>query len=221
MLTSMALERPDDPVKALRPSLTELVEKDGMIKRLILAVALMLASAGASLPAQANDYARYAKSVLASLPENAKARPDLEAYLDKRVSSYRVGNGRRQLIASDMLREAARAQAADMMYSGKSMHVSRKGHKFADRFGAYVEDIELYAARGENAASDRKKSPADKAKAERLFQSWLDSSGHRRNLMLRDYEYVSTGVIQRGNELWAVQMFWSKPREPGSNLLIQ
>ncbi len=192
-----------------------------MIKGLCALTMFLLAAAIATAPAQASDYARYAHSVLASLPEIAKARPDLEAYLDKRVSGYRSENGRKRLIASDMLRDAARAQAADMMYSGKSMHVSRKGHKFGDRFGAYVEDIDLFAARGENAASDRRKGPADKAKAERLFQSWLDSSGHRRNLMLRDYEYVSTGVIQRGNELWAVQMFWSKPREPDSNPLIQ
>lgn len=182
---------------------------------------LTLAIAFAPVTAHASDYARYAHSVLVSLPDTAKARSDLEDYLDKRVSGYRAENGRKRLIASDMLREAARAQAADMMYAGKSMHISRKGHKFADRFGAYVEDIDLFAARGENAASDRRKSPADKAKAEKLFQSWLDSGGHRRNLMLRDYEFVSTGVIQRGNELWAVQMFWSKPREPDSNLLIQ
>ena len=192
-----------------------------MIRRFCALVLLLLAVAIAAVQVQASDYTRYAHAVLASLPGNAKARPDLEAYLDKRVSGYRVKNSRKRLIASDLMREAARAQAADMMYAGKSMHVSGKGHKFADRFGGYVGDIDLYAARGENAASDRRKGPVDKAKAERLFQSWLDSSGHRRNLMLRDYEYVSTGVIQRGGELWAVQMFWSKPREPDSNPLFQ
>jgi uncharacterized protein YkwD len=184
-------------------------------------MAVFLFTAIAAAPVEAGDYARYAQAVLASLSESARARPDLEGYLDKRVSAYRTGNGRKRLIASDMLREAARAQAADMMFAGKSLHVSRKGHKFADRFGAYVEDIKLFGARGENAASDRRKGAADRAKAERLFKSWLDSSGHRRNLMLRDYEFVSTGVIQRSNELWAVQIFWSKPRKPGSNLLSQ
>ncbi len=191
-----------------------------MIRKLCAAVVLLFAVIAAA-PVEAGDYARYAQSVLVTLQEDVKARPDLEAYLDKRVSAYRTANSRKRLIASDMLREAARAQAADMMLAGKSLHVSRKGHKFADRFGAYVEDIDLFAARGERAASDGRKSPANKVKVERLFQSWLASSGHRRNLMLRDYKYVSTGVIQRGNELWAVQIFWSKPREPGSNLLIQ
>lgn len=175
----------------------------------------------ASVPAEAaGNYAQYARSLLQELPENSGARPDLEAYLDKLVSSYRQANGRKGLIASDMMREAARAQAADMMFAGKSSHKSRAGHSFDQRFGAFVEAAELYKARGENAASDRKKGPADKMKAKAVFDLWLDSSGHRRNLMKRDYEYVSTGVIERGDELWAVQIFWSKPVPPNSNPLI-
>jgi len=194
------------------------------IKILSVLVALLLAVAGLLLTgvearAQGN-YAQYARSVLANLPENSGARPDLEAYLDKLVSSYRQSNGRKGLIASDMMREAARAQAADMMFAGKSGHKSRDGHSFDMRFGAYVEAAELYRARGENAASDRKKGPADLMKAKALFDLWLNSSGHRRNLMKRDYEFVSTGVIERGDELWAVQIFWSKPIPPNSNPLI-
>jgi uncharacterized protein YkwD len=193
--------------------------------RLAFVVFLIAAGIGVSgLPAEAaSDYARYAQRVLTNLPENAGARPDLEAYLDKLVSSYRQSKGRKGLIASDMMREAARAQAADMMFAGKSGHKSRAGHSFSQRFSAYVENEDLYRARGENAASDRKKGPADERKARAVFDLWLDSGGHRRNLMSRDYEFVSTGVIQRGEELWAVQIFWSKPMEPGSNplLLIQ
>jgi uncharacterized protein YkwD len=185
---------------------------------------LLLMGAGFFLtgaPAEAaGNYAQYARSLLTSLPENSGARPDLEAYLDRMVSSYRQSNGRKGLIASDMMREAARAQAADMMFAGKSNHKSRVGHSFDERFGAYVEAVELYRARGENAASDRKKGPVDEARARALFELWLDSSGHRRNLMKRDYEFVSTGVIQRGDELWAVQIFWSKPIPPNSNPLI-
>ena len=196
-------------------------------RRSALSVLLLLPILGAGFPPgdarAAGNYAQYARQVLNGLPANSAPRPDLEAYLDKLVSTYRQANGRKGLAASDMLREAARAQAADMMFAGKSRHVSRAGHSFDQRFGAYVEAAELYKARGENAASDRKKGPADLAKAKALFDLWLDSSGHRRNLMKRDYEFVSTGVIQRGNELWAVQIFWSKKMEPGSNplLLIQ
>lgn len=186
----------------------------------LFAVGAGLITLAADPAAASGSYAQYAQGVLTSLPANAGARPDLEAYLDGLVSSYRQANGRKGLIASDMMREAARAQAADMMYIGKSGHKSRAGHAFDQRFGAYVDDVELYKARGENAASDRKKGAADKFKAKELFGLWLDSGGHRRNLMKREYEYVSTGVIERGDELWAVQIFWSKPVPPGNNPLI-
>jgi uncharacterized protein YkwD len=74
---------------------------------------------------------------------------------------------------------------------------------------------ERFPARGENAASDRRKDEAGPDKARRLFQSWIESSSHRRNLLQRDYAYVSTGVVQRGSELWAVQIFWAEPLPEG------
>ena len=158
-------------------------------------------------------YRDYAHGLVGSPPKGAVVRPDLELLLDEMASAYRTGKSRAPLEASDQLREAARAQAIDNMRRGKSSHRSNRGEEFSTRFSADVDDAELYPARGENAASDRHDDAADEAKACRLFKSWLDSSGHRRNLMSRDYEFVSSGVIQRGNELWAVQIFWSKPRE--------
>jgi uncharacterized protein YkwD len=171
------------------------------------------------LPATAAEYQAYAVQILKTLPKGAQIRPDLEAYLDGLAGAYRATNGRKRLIPDNLMRVAARAQAADMMLAGQSGHRSRNGDSFDSRFGAYVDNVDLYRARGENAASERHKGPADRAKAQLLFALWLGSSGHRRNLMKRDYEFVSTGVIQRGEELWAVQIFWSRPIEP--NPLIQ
>jgi uncharacterized protein YkwD len=188
------------------------------------ALALFFAAASGAWSAPAalayNTYAQYARALLGKLPANAVERPDLETYLDRLASSYRQSKGRGGLTASKLMREAARAQAIDMMFAGKSGHRSGGGHSFDQRFGAYVEAAEIYPARGENAASDRKRGPVDEAKARGLFAQWLDSSRHRRNLMKRDYEFVSSGVIQRGDELWAVQIFWSKPMPPSNNQLI-
>jgi uncharacterized protein YkwD len=169
--------------------------------------------------ALAGGYRSYAAELLEALPKGVEIRPDLEAYLDSLADSYRIANGRKGLAADGLMRIAARVQAADMMLAGKSGHRSRNGDSFDSRFGAFVDNVDLFRARGENAASERRKGPADRAKARRLFDQWLDSSQHRRNLMKRDYEFVSTGVIQRGSELWAVQIFWSRPVEP--NLLMQ
>lgn len=172
-------------------------------------------------PASAVDYRGYADGMLSSLPADIVPRPDLETYLDGLASSYRKQKGRGSLKPDDLLRQAARAQAMDMMLGGYVGHQSREGHRFASRFKAYAGDPDLYPARGENAARDTQKGAPDKAKARRLFQQWIDSGGHRRNMLKSDYVYVSTGVMQRGNKIWAVQMFWAAPREPGSNLLFQ
>jgi uncharacterized protein YkwD len=163
--------------------------------------------------AAASGYRAYAAELLSALPAGVSVRPDLELVLDDLASAYRQGHSRGALEASDLLRDAARAQAADNMLRGKSSHRSRRGDEFGSRFAAYMGDPDLYPARGENAASDRKKGEAGEGKARRLFASWVKSSGHRRNLMSRDYEFVSTGVIQKGDELWAVQIFWSKQKE--------
>lgn len=186
-------------------------------------IALLLASIlwlGGSLQAAA-DYRAYAEGMLANLPAGVTPRPDLESTLDSLVSAYRREKGKRALKPDDMLRRAARAQSLDMMLGGYVGHQSREGHRFASRFKAYAGDPDLYPARGENAARDTQKGDADQVKARRLFQQWIDSGGHRRNMLTPDYAYVSTGVMQRGNKIWAVQMFWAEPRKPGSNLLFQ
>src|SRR5260221_12578053 len=94
------------------------------IKTLSRLVALLLAGAVLVLTGvkaeAAGGYAQYARAVLASLPENSGARPDLEAYLDRLASSYRKANGRKGLIASERRREAARAQGADRSLAGHS-----------------------------------------------------------------------------------------------------
>jgi uncharacterized protein YkwD len=182
--------------------------------------AALLAGLIAATSAAAGGYRDYAQGVVAHLGATAKPRPDLEALLDGMVSGYRRAHGRAGLAASDLMRVAARAQAADIMALGESGHVSKRGDGFETRFEAFADPGVLYRVRGENAASDRRRGAADAAKARRLFQLWIDSGGHRRNMMQRDYAFVSSGVIQRGDQLWAVQIFWSAP-EPNSPLFQQ
>ena len=79
----------------------------------------------------------------------------------------------------------------------------------------FAGDVTRFPAMAENAARAGGKSAADAAKARRLFQQWIDSGPHRRTLLKRDYHYVASGVIERDGELWAVQIFWAKPRQKG------
>lgn len=61
----------------------------------------------------------------------------------------------------------------------------------------------------ENAARDTQEGDADTGKADRLFQQWVHSAPHRKSLINSGYTFVSTGVVQRGNRIWAIQIFFA------------
>jgi uncharacterized protein YkwD len=166
-------------------------------------------------PARAGSYRDYAMALNSKPPNGAAFRPDLEALIASYANDYRASQGRRPLQAEDAFLLAARAHAADMMLHDFVGHRASTGHDFERRMLAFVDDVTRYPAMGENAARDSQKTPANAAKARRLFQQWVESRPHRKALVSRDYAFVSTGVIQRGNKIWAVQIFWAAPRQKG------
>ena len=185
---------------------------------LLLAVCLGLPTGQTAYAGQ--GYRAYVAKILTKLPAGSRVRPDLEAYLNQLASSARKRAGRKPLKASSLLTGAARGQAADMVLGNFVGHHSRSGYRFSARFAAYAGKGHQ-GARGENAARDRQRGAADKSKARRLFGQWMNSGGHRRNLLNRVYRYVSTGVIQKGDHLYAVQIFWEPARkQPVKDMLV-
>ena len=165
-----------------------------------------------SSPAEAvSPYRAYAEKLASEPPAHVVVRPDLEALLDSLTQGIRLASNRRAISPGPEFKVAARAQAIDMVLGDFVGHKSLKGYSFGARFAAFAEDLDRYPARGENAARERSEGPAGEAKARRLFQQWLDSGGHRRNMLKGSYNRVSTGVVQEGDNLYAVQIFWSEP----------
>ncbi|MGH6873622.1 MAG: CAP domain-containing protein, partial [Aestuariivirgaceae bacterium] len=167
---------------------------------------------GTPQPMAASAYRAYAEQVTQQPPQGVSIRPDLEAVLDGLAQQARAGK-KRPLVVSAVFKTAVRAQAIDMVLGDFVGHTSLKGYSFRARFAAFTEDPDQFPARGENAARERSRGPAGEAKAKKLFQQWLDSGGHRRNLLNRSYNRMSTGVVQKGDHLYAVQMFWTEPEE--------
>jgi len=180
---------------------------------LVVVFAAMLVAVPPS--SQAETYGEFAAGLLQNPPAGARFRPDLEAVIAGLANRYRVGGGRAPLEPSSLLRDAARAHAADMMANGFVGHRASAGHNFDSRMRAFAGDVTRFPAMAENAARAGGKGAADAAKARRLFQQWIDSGPHRRTLLKRDYQYVASGVIERHGQLWAVQIFWAKPRQKG------
>jgi len=183
--------------------------------RLCLIVAFALMLAGSPPASQAETYGEFAAGLLRDLPAGARFRPDLEAVIARLANRYRAEEGKAPLESSVLFRDAARAHAADMMVNGFMGHRASTGHNFDSRMRVFAGDITRFPAMAENAARASGKGSADAAKARRLFQQWVKSSPHRRTLLKRDYQFVASGVVERDGELWAVQIFWAKPREKG------
>jgi uncharacterized protein YkwD len=159
----------------------------------------------------ASAYRAYAEQITRLPPENVVLRPDLEILLDSLAQQTRATKKRGVLSASPQFKIAARAQAIDMVLGDFVGHNSLKGHSFHARFASFAGDPNRFSSRGENAARERSRGEAGEAKARRLFQQWLDSGGHRRNMLNRSYNRVSSGVVQKGDHLYAVQIFWTEP----------
>jgi uncharacterized protein YkwD len=166
-------------------------------------------------PSQAKTYGEFAAALLQNLPAGARFRPDLEAVIAGLANRQRAGAGRARLESSSLFRDAARAHAADMMLSGFIGHRASTGHDFDSRMRVFAGDVTRFPALAENAARATGGGAGDAAKARRLFQQWIGSSAHRRTLLKRDYHYIASGVVERDGQLWAVQIFWAKPRKKG------
>jgi uncharacterized protein YkwD len=166
-------------------------------------------------PASAGGYRDFVNGLNAKPPSGSRFRPDLEAKLASLVSAYREGEGKEPVAPDDTFLDAARAHAADMMLNGFMGHSSSSGLSFQGRMGALVGDVTRYPSLGENAARDTQDTPVDDAKARAILEQWINSRAHRKVMVNRSFQFVSTGVIQRENKIWAVQIFFGTPRKKG------
>ena len=179
-----------------------------------LCIGLLGLAAGAA-PALAGPYLDYAKGLAARPPKGAQYRPDLEAELVDLLNAYRSEKGKAPVAADPAFQEAARAHAADMMLNNFMGHSSSTGMSFQGRMAAFVGDVTKYPSIGENAARETVGEGSLDEKTRALFQQWVDSASHRKNMVNRSFAFVSTGVIERGGDIWAVQIFFATPRAKG------
>lgn len=163
----------------------------------------------AASEAHAKTYLEIALGSLRNLPADARIREDLEAEIAGQANAYRQSKGFASVQASPQMRDAARAQAIDMMLNGYVGHKASSGHEFDSRMRAFLGNPMMMPRMAENAARDTQKGEADAGKARRLFQQWVESRPHRKTLLNSGYKFVSTGVVQRGNKIWAVQIFFA------------
>lgn len=156
----------------------------------------------------AETYGARVARMIVQPPEGLSRRVDLEGDVFAAANAYRRSKGKRTLRpGSDILQKAALAHAYDMADGAFVGHVASTGHNFESRMRAMHPGQMALARLSENAARERSKGPPDSAKALKLFQQWVKSGSHRRTMLSNDQTSVATAVVQKGDHLYAVQIF--------------
>lgn len=156
-----------------------------MSRRHLLAVAAPLALAaclggGAPVPAGPGPVASSGGSIGV-----APASPRVAAVVAA-VNDRRVANGLGPLIGHVALDRAAQRHAADMAASGRLGHTGSDGSSMEDRvLGAGYD----YRSLGENVA-------AGQASAAAVVADWMDSPGHRANILMAEAREIGVGYAE-------------------------
>jgi uncharacterized protein YkwD len=173
-----------------------------------IAAALLLIVAWPETANARETYRQYVGRILAEPADGAVVRDDLEAGVLRATNAYLTSKGLQPLKASTtVLKTAARAQAMDLLIQGSMGHVSSTGQDFESRMRALHPGQMFLAPMAENAARLRNTEMSDAAKAQALVQQWIKSTGHRRNMVNRTYTTIAIGVVSRGKDIYAVQIF--------------
>jgi len=132
-------------------------------------------------------------------PDNGAPCPDAESPdgcgVIALVNRERANAGVAALRYDPALARAAHAHAADMVQQNYFDHTSLDGRDFSDR--AAAASYRGFAT-GENIARGQ-------ADAAAVMKSWMDSPGHRKNILAPNSNEIGVGVEQR---TW-VQVFGS------------
>ena len=138
----------------------------------------------------------------ASAPGPHRGNCDLnamEARLLEVLNQQRAATGRQPVVCDAAAARAARAHSQDMCSRGYFSHRSPQGHGPADRLRAQGA---VFRAAGENIA-------AGQSTAEQVHQAWMNSSGHRRNMLNGGWSRVGLGYVscRRGARHYWTEVF--------------
>lgn len=140
--------------------------------------------------------------ILPVAPALASGATDLESEFLELLNDERRSNGLASLAVMPELVDGARAQAGAMAEAGYLFHNPNLGSVLADGWEKLGENVGIGYS------------------AESLHQAFMDSPGHRANVLDTGYEYVGIGVeLGQGGAIWVAFVFADMiGTEPGAVL---
>jgi uncharacterized protein YkwD len=133
---------------------------------------------------------------------------EIEAEIHDQVNEIRTERGLSELEHDDEIAAISRTHSQDMNERDYFSHTNPEGETPADRFG------DLYPAEcravGENLAyiqSGAGGHGSAESIADRIVQGWMDSDGHRENLLRENWDSQGIGVYIDDGRIDATQKF--------------
>jgi uncharacterized protein YkwD len=120
------------------------------------------------------------------------------------VNESRRGHGLSTLQLDDALTQAAQHHAEDMLKNGYFSHVSPTGETVRERYLAAGGGSGKYVAENIAQCSNCR---ADREQIALLHQGWMNSPGHRANILAHGLEGFGFGLAADGMHMYAVQTF--------------
>ncbi len=131
---------------------------------------------------------------------------DAERRVLDATNAARAEHGLSPLAPEATLRQAARAHSADMLERGFFSHDNPDGASSGDRVATLHR--RLVGLSGENiwTGSGYGSVPSGDL-AQVIFDGWMSSPGHRRNILKPEYTHLGVGIVVVGREVRATQSF--------------
>lgn len=156
---------------------------------------------------------------LFAAPAFAQAPPDLDRLRDlalEAVNGDRVENGLGRLEPLSTLDRIAQRHARDMLAKSYLAHEAPDGTDVRDRFLA-AGGSELVVV-GENLAKCTGCAAPGAARIKELQRGWMESPGHRANILTEGFDRFGFGIVARDGTQYAVQTFSGAGADEGEGI---
>lgn len=141
-------------------------------------------------------------------PVGIKFLDEIEQHILTLTNEERRKQGLTVLQHDPMLQKAARAHSTDMLERDFFDHVSPSGRTPFDRIA--IIHRQLIGITGENLWQGQGHDVSDAQKlAELAVESWMNSPGHRENILNKEYTHLGVGGTVKGDTVKLTQNFAS------------
>ena len=139
------------------------------------------------------------------VPDNSNYIAEIEQAIFQRVNQERTSVGLPALSYNTTMQSYARIKSKDMGDNGYFSHEDQQGNLITVKMKA---DGISYRAWGENIAYI-KGMTGNSALATRFMDNWMNSSGHKANILSTNFSSVGIGVYKIGDTYYATQEFYN------------